>query len=167
MRLVIFALFTLIAALRPLETRGAVFTTTTSFPGWPAELLSDTFHEVELSEREAQFSKDFPGRVAKFSDGQRDYIVRWILKESRKLHPAADCLRGAGFAVHPLPIRKDARGSQWGCALARREQLELKVCEQIKDQAGESWSDVSAWFWAAALQQSEGPWWAVSIIEHM
>lgn len=165
MRVVLLLLLSLTAAIRPLTRGEAAVSTPPSFPGWPARLIGAEVHELELSPREAHFAKDFPGKVAKFSDGQRDFIVRWITKESRKLHPAADCMRGAGYSIQPLPIRKDAQGKQWGCASARRGTLQLRVCEQIEDQAGHSWSDVSAWFWAAFLRRSEGPWWSVTLIE--
>jgi hypothetical protein len=39
------------------------------------------------------------------------------------------------------------------------------VYERIYDVAGNSWSDVSAWYWAALLGKSAGPWWSVVIAE--
>ena len=36
------------------------------------------------------------------------------------------------------------------------------VCERIFDHDGNAWTDVSAWYWAATMGQSAGPWWAVT-----
>jgi len=74
-------------------------------------------------------------------------------------------VRHALLVIDPLPVRVDARSRRWGCFLATRRAERLAVCESIRDEAGQSWTDVSAWYWAAALSQSRGPWWAVTVVE--
>jgi hypothetical protein len=41
----------------------------------------------------------------------------------------------------------------------------MQVCERIYDQAGASWTDVSSWYWDAALGRSQGPWMAVAVAD--
>jgi hypothetical protein len=81
------------------------------------------------------------------------------------LHPALDCFRGSGYTVRLLAGRRDATGRSWGCFVASRDALELRVCERIEDSTGRSWTDVSSWYWAALLGPSEGPWLAVTRVE--
>ncbi len=69
---------------------------------------------LPLSDREQRFVSGFPGRIARFTDGKREIIVRWVTRETRMLHPAADCFRGMGYAIRPLPIYIDERGRHWG-----------------------------------------------------
>ena len=49
------------------------------------------------------------------------------------------------------------------CFTARKDGVALRVCEQIEDAAGRRFADTSAWYWAAALGQSQGPWRAVTV----
>lgn len=49
------------------------------------------------------------------------------------------------------------------CFTARKDGVALRVCEQIEDAAGRRFADTSAWYWAAALGQSTGPWRAVTV----
>lgn len=157
-----FVLMVLLAALRPFTNEPSVQHARGAFPGWPSEFEGKSLVELPLSAREQGFVADFPGEVGRFSDGDREIIIRWIEKESRKLHPAADCFKGAGYEVTPLPIQKDGAGQTWGCFAAQRDLKNLSVCEQIRDQTGQTWSDVSSWFWAAFLGRTSGPWWAVT-----
>lgn len=104
--------------------------------------------------------------LGRFTDGSREIIIRFISRPSRKLHSAADCLKGSGYTVEPRPIRVDRQGNYWGCMLAERGGTDrFHVCERIVDTAGNGWYDVSTWFWAALLERSEGPWWAVTVAE--
>ncbi|MCB0344806.1 MAG: hypothetical protein KDD66_06805 [Bdellovibrionales bacterium] len=135
------------------------------FPGWPESFRGSLLSQLELSERERLFIKDFPGKIARFSDGGREIIIRWVEHPTRKLHPAADCLKGAGYKVSPLPIAIDAVGDRWGCVLAARGADASRVCERIEDDDGQGWTDVSSWFWNAVLRSSNGPWWALTVAE--
>lgn len=132
---------------------------------WPKEFEGAVLIPVLLTEKERAFSRGFPGQIARFTDGSREIIFRRIVRASRKLHPAADCLKGSGFTVEPRPIRIDFKGKHWGCVEAKRLSESLHVCEQIYDMDGQSWSDTSSWFWSALLNRTQGPWSAVTIAE--
>jgi hypothetical protein len=119
---------------------------------------------MPLSARDARFSRGFPGRIAAFSDGQTQYIARWVERPTRKLHSSSDCLRGAGYAIAYGPARRDERGRLWSSFTATRAGECLQVDERIEDEAGQAWTDVSAWYWFAVLQKSRGPWWAVTTV---
>jgi hypothetical protein len=148
-----------------------------AFPGWPAHFAGRALHQVPLSAREQRFDTGFPGQVARFTDGQREIIVRWVTQETRKLHPSTDCLKGVGYTIQPLPLWTDPAGNRWGCALAQRGAETLRVCERIAahlepdialPQGAEvraGWADVSSWYWAAFFGQTHGPWWAVTVAE--
>lgn len=136
-----------------------------AFAGWPTEWESQPLREVPLSEREIRFNQNFPGRIAKFTDGRREFILRWVTEGTRQLHPSSDCFRGLGYSVHPEPAILDAQQARWSCFAATRGNLRLRVRERISDQLGAEWTDVSAWYWSVLLQQTSGPWLAVTIIE--
>lgn len=125
---------------------------------WPRELEGKPLQMIELSGAEKSFLADFPGSVGRFTDGSRELIVRIIDRETRKLHPAADCLKGAGYTVKPLPLFVDREGRKWGRVEARRGSTVLEVREMIVDSRGSSWSDVSSWFWAGVLKRAKGPY---------
>ncbi len=56
-------------------------------------------------------------------------------------------------------MMQDEEGRRWACFLARKGGNVLRVRERICAAEGDgAWTDVSAWFWAAALGKSEGPW---------
>jgi len=155
------------AALAPLLHRPTVAAAgvAAGFPGWPARYEGRALTEMPLTRREAGFLQDFPGRVGRFSDGRREIIVRWIDAPTRLLHPAADCFRGIGYGVTPLPIRRDAAGAAMGCFRAQHGSDGLTVCEVIRDGRGESWPDVSAWYWHAILGATAAPWWSFVVAE--
>lgn len=135
----------------------------TTFPGWPAQLEGRPLTPLPLTAREAGFVRDFPGRIGRFSDGSREIILRWVAAPTRKLHPAADCLRGSGYTIVPLPARISETGAAMSCFRARRGGEAMSVCEVIRDEAGSSWPDVSAWYWHALTGRGRGPWWSLTI----
>ena len=51
----------------------------------------------------------------------------------------------------------------WRCFEAVRGAQRLRVCERIVDARGNGFTDTSAWYWAAALGQSQGPWQAITV----
>ena len=122
------------------------------FPGWPTRYEGRALIELPLTPREAAFVQDFPGRVGRFSDGRREIIIRWVGAPTRRLHPAADCFRGSGYGITPLPVRRDAAGAAMGCFRASHAARRMTVCELIRDEHGESWPDVSAWYWHAHVR---------------
>jgi hypothetical protein len=125
-----------------------------SFPGFPAAYAH--MNELPLAEHERMFLRDFPGKLAKFSDGERHYVVRWVHATTRRLHPAADCFRASGYTL------EQTRDGFW----AERNGTRVHVHETIRDASGRTYRDVGAWYWAATRGQSKGPWWSVTTISN-
>jgi hypothetical protein len=167
----VFLLAALAAALAPLLAGGqeAAIAADRNFPGWPTHHEGRALTELPLTQREAAFVRDFPGRVGRFSDGRREIIIRWVGAPTRRLHGAADCFRGSGYGVTPLPGRTDGAGAVMGCFRASLHTHpgveQLTVCELIRDERGASWPDVSAWYWSGLLGASPAPWWAFVVAE--
>jgi hypothetical protein len=136
-----------------------------SFPGWPAHFEGRALIALPLTPREARFVEGFPGRVGRFHDGRREIIVRWVATPTRLLHPAADCFRGVGYAIAPLPARRSAGGEVMSCFRATRGKEAMTVCELIRGAQGNHWPDVSAWYWSALLGSSPAPWWSYVVAE--
>jgi len=136
---------------------------------WPAAFPSQfegrALTALPLGERDRRFADDFPGQIGRFSDGAREIILRHTTRATRRLHPASDCLRASGFAIDPLPARRGPDGRTWGCFAARKPPDALRVCEQVRDAAGRSWPDPSAWYWPALTGASPGPWSSTTIVE--
>jgi hypothetical protein len=131
------------------------------FPGWPSHYEGRELSPLPLSDRETNFLRDFPGRVGRFSDGRREIIVRWVSEPTRLLHPAADCFRGSGYSIAPLPTKIDRAGAMMGCFRATRDGFAMTVCEAVRDEHGRSWPDASSWYWTTMLSGSDGPWWSI------
>ncbi len=83
------------------------------FPGWPSKFENKTLTPIALNEMETSFASDFPGRIARFSDGERELIIRWVTEPTRKLHPSSDCFQGLGYIVKPLAAHRDEHGALW------------------------------------------------------
>lgn len=162
----LFIFACLIAAAIPwLKTSAEHKNSTQEFPGWATALDVGAMQELSHSQGELRFEKEFPGRIGKFSDGEKEYAVRWVTEATRLLHPAGDCLKATGYEIKPQPLFIDEQGNRWGCNLAVRKDQNLKVRERIFDGAGKNWTDVSSWYWSALLGNSKGGWWAVTVIE--
>jgi hypothetical protein len=158
----------LAAAFVPLLPMGSLSKSAPlQFPGWPTSFENRALKRLPLSEREKRFVSGFPGRMAKFNDGQRTILIRWVTAGTRKLHPASDCFRGIGYHVRPMPLRADSKGNLWGSIRCTREREMVEVRERIHDRSNGSWSDVSSWYWAALLGKSTGPWWAITVVERL
>ena len=160
-----FVLAAIAAALAPLFARNSDTAVAKDFPGWPTHYEGRALTELPLTQRELAFVRDFPGRVGRFSDGRSEIVIRWVGAPTRRLHPAADCLRGSGYTITPLPGRTDAAGAAMGCFRARHGTERMTVCELIRDQRGASWPDVSAWYWNGMLGASPAPWWSFVVAE--
>jgi hypothetical protein len=152
-----------LAALVPLPGARSAPASTAEFPGRPSHFEGRPLRELSLGPTEKRFAIDFPGRIGRFTDGEREVVIRWVSSETRKLHPAVDCFRGVGYSVTPTPLSIDAAGSRWGTFVATRGDERLEVRERVYDASGHHWTDVSAWYWAAALGKSDGPWWAITV----
>jgi len=133
------------------------------FPGWPNQLDGKTLTPLPLTELEQRFMSDFPGRIGRFTDGEREIVIRWVIEGTRKLHPASDCFQGLGYSIKPLALHRDDSGSLWSSFSASKGNERLRVYERINSESDESWTDVSAWYWSALHQG--GPWWAITVAE--
>lgn len=156
-----------LAAAAPLvarPSRAGAAPSTAPF-AWPRQLDGRALTELPLTGRDRRFADDFPGRIGRFSDGTREIILRFTTTATRRLHPASDCLAAIGFTIAPLPARRGAGGTTWGCFAARKPGETLTVCEQIRDAAGRTWPDASSWYWPALAGTSTGPWWSTTIVE--
>jgi hypothetical protein len=136
-----------------------------AFPGWPSAFAGKTLTQLPLNEMEKQFATEFPGRIARFSDGEREIIIRWVTEATRKMHPASDCFQGLGYSVKPLAAYRDHNGSLWASFAATKADQQLRVYERINSDSGETWTDVSAWYWSALRQRGSGSWWAITVAE--
>lgn len=139
--------------------------TAQSFQQWPTEFEGLPLIRLPIAEKEQGFTDSFPGKIARFTDGSREIIIRYIEKPSRKVHPSADCFRGSGYKIQPQPISKDQNNNLWGCVTAKRNEKSYQVCERIYDETGKSWYDMSSWFWSTLLERKTGPWWAITVAE--
>jgi len=158
-----FLLICLCAALVPLaggflDQPGA----SAAFPGWPTHFEERPLTALPLTPLEESLQQEFPGRVGRFSDGQREIILRWVTQETRKLHTSSDCFKANGYQIKALPIKREGE-ALWSRFVAMRGDVRLEVAERIYAPAGGQWSDVSAWYWAAQLGRTHGPWWAVTV----
>lgn len=163
-----FLVLCVLAAFRPMMSNGGSEVgnaAVSDFPGWAALPGLAHFTPLSLSPRDARFAEQFPGKISAFGDGQYIWIARWVAQPTRKLHPAADCLRAVGYSVHPEPIFADNSGAHWGVISASHGSGKLTVRERIIDRAGREFTDVSAWYWAAVLEKSTGPWWCLTRID--
>lgn len=160
--LAVFLMACLLAALAPLASPTSAPPVTADFPGWPTVFEGRPLRALALTEVEARFVYSFPGRIGRFSDGEREIVMRWIAAPTRKVHAASDCFKGSGYRVTPLPLQT-THGAPWGAFSAERRDQRLNVREAIVDASGQRWSDVSAWYWAAMRGGTQGPWWAITV----
>jgi hypothetical protein len=134
---------------------------------WPQSFEGRALRPLALSAVEERFLAQFPGAIARFTDGSRVITLRHVTAATRKLHPAADCYRGLGYAISHIALsaRSDSTRPQalQRCFIASKGGRDLQVCEYIEDAAGHSYTDASAWYWAAVTGDSEGPWRAVTV----
>jgi len=135
------------------------------FSGWPTEFEGKTLTPLPLTDVERRFASEFPGRIGRFTDGNREIIIRWVTEATRKLHPSSDCFQGLGYNVKPLPAHRDANGSLWASFAATKGNNRLRVYERINNDSGETWTDASAWYWSAVRHEDGGPWWAFTVAE--
>lgn len=163
--LIICALAALIPMFPLRSQQSNVASARVAFGEWPARFEGHALTPLPLTERELRFGNDFPGKIGRFSDGRREVIVRWVYEATRRLHSASDCFEGIGFSVRPLPLHVDENGSRWSSFVATRGKERLRVRERIYTDTGESWTDVSSWYWAALQDTHPGPWWAITVAE--
>lgn len=131
---------------------------------WPGQFEGKPLAELPLSSRQKTFLRGFPGQVKLFSDGKRKIIWRIVVKETRQLHPSADCYRGMGYSVDLLPILVESSGVRWNRFRASNEREKLDVRETIEDAQAKHWTDVSSWYWDAFLRKTKGPWQVITVV---
>lgn len=151
-------------AMLPLAREAAPLREATRAVEWPLRFDNRPLRPLALSPVEQRFASAFPGAIGRFSDGERLLVLRDVQRPTRMLHPAADCYRGLGYAIADARLERDDRQRLWRCFEARRGMQRLRVCERIADATGLAFTDTSAWFWAAALGRSTGPWQAVTTV---
>jgi hypothetical protein len=120
---------------------------------WPTEWRGQALQPLARSAVEERFAERFPGRIAR------------LLRPTRMLHPADDCWRGLGWRLQATRLERDAEQALWRCFEATRGDERVRVCERIVDAHGEAFTDSSAWFWAASLGRSDGPWRAITRVQ--
>lgn len=135
-----------------------------------AELLAhwqgQPVRPLALSAVEQRFAERFPGAITRLTDGRQIVVLRDVAVPTRMLHPAADCYRAIGYRIEGERLEKMADFDDapvQRCFTARKGDVALRVCEQIEDAQGQHFADTSAWYWAAALGRSQGPWRAVTV----
>ncbi|MCL2524803.1 MAG: hypothetical protein FWF20_02305 [Betaproteobacteria bacterium] len=123
---------------------------------------------LALSAVEQRFAERFPGRITRLTDDRQIVVLRDVTVPTRMLHPAADCYRALGYRIEGEHLERTAASNDapvQRCFTARKTGAALRVCEQIEDARGQHFSDASAWYWAAAMGQSRGPWRAVTVTQ--
>ncbi|MEO8079960.1 MAG: exosortase Q [Caldimonas sp.] len=130
---------------------------------WPRQWQGRPLRPLALGDVEARFASQFPGRIARLTDDRSVIVWREVLSPTRMLHPAADCYRGLGYRIDDARLERDADGALWRSFVASRPGRRVRVAERIVDARGGSYTDASAWFWAAELGRSPGPWQALTV----
>lgn len=140
------------------------------FNEWPAAWDGAPLRPMALTGVEQRFAQQFPGAIARMTDGERLFVLRRVDAPTRMLHPAVDCYRALGYRIDHARLERDAQERIWRCFSAAKKQTgrqgqTLRVCERIVDADGTAFTDTSAWYWAAAGGRSQGPWQAVTRVE--
>ncbi len=164
---VIFVSIMLMCAARPMwwpanqtnSHTNATLEENWAFDAW--NTTHQTLYKLPLSEVEQSFAANFPGHIARFTNGNTVWVVRHTVKPTRMLHSSVDCYRGLGYKVSMQRVVENAQHQRWRCFDATKGQR-LQVCERIVDKQGKQWTDVSAWYWENMLKQNQHAWWAIT-----
>lgn len=138
-----------------------------TFAGWPSQFEGQQLEPIKLADVTERFAKQFPGKIAVYTTGKCRVVYRWVTRPTLQLHPSSNCYKASGYEIKWLPEYRDPNDARWTAFQARKGAEKLLVRERIYDQEGHSWTDVSSWYWAAVLKQSNSPWWAISIAERI
>ena len=164
MKRILFAALALTAAVAPaISMRDRPSGVAANTP-WPSTYEGRRIVSLASAPEDALLASQFPGSVARFSDGSRQIVLRRMDGATRRLHPARTCFRATGHDIAPAPMRV-SRGHAASCFAATRGGRTFLVCEQVRDGAGRSWPDISSWYWSALLGTSDGPWTAALTVE--
>jgi hypothetical protein len=160
----IFALSVAAAGAAPLVSHSNSQTPAPS-AAWPALFEGRALTPLPAAPEDALLARGFPGRVARFTDGRRQIVLRQVTAPTRRLHPASDCFRASGYGIRPAPMQVAQGRGPASCFLATRAGRTFRVCERIAGPRGESWPDVSSWYWSALLDPASGPWLAALTVQ--
>lgn len=163
-RVALFVALASAATLAPLMTKPDATASTGAFPGWPARHEGRALTMLAAAPEDAWLARRFPGRIARFSDGERQIVLRWTAGATRLLHPATTCFRGSGYTIDQAPMRRSADGTTSACFRASKGGRQLLACERVFA-GGESWPDISAWYWHALVDPAPDGYWAVLEVE--
>ena len=161
---VLFALSAGAAAAAPLVGRSGQAAPPPA-AAWPARYEGRPLTALPAAPEDAVLARAFPGRIARFSDGRRQIVLRQVAAPTRRLHPASDCFRATGYTIRPAPMQVAEGQGPSSCFLAVRGGRTFRVCERIGGADGRSWPDVSSWYWSALLDPASGPWLAALTVE--
>ena len=134
------------------------------FPGWPRHFDGAPLSRLPPGPQDEWFARDFPGRVARFATQDKQVVIRWVDSPTRRLHPASQCFRGAGYSIAQLPMRLAGGAGAMSCFAATKGADVLEVCEKIEDANGRTWSDVSSWYWGALARPDAAGWWSYVVV---
>jgi hypothetical protein len=132
---------------------------------WPQAVDGAPLRPLALSAVERRFAERFPGRIGRFESPEATWVLRDVSRPTRTLHPASDCFRGLGYRIGLAQLEHDGQSRLWRCFVAEQGGQRVRVCERIVDANAQAFTDTSAWFWAATLGQSAGPWRAMTRVE--
>jgi hypothetical protein len=157
----------LVAALAPLfRHQQAPLQLPDTWPPFPDAIAGRALQVSPSSELEAPWIAAFPGRIGRFSDGERLWILRQVASATLALHSSVRCLTAAGWSVAPAQAWRDAEGRTWSSCRARLGERTALVRERVESSStGASWPDVDAWRHDAWLGRDPGPWCAFTSIE--
>lgn len=136
-------------------------------PEWPTELDGQPLRPLAMSDVEQRFAERFPGQIGRFASYGDSVILRIASRPTRMLHPAADCYRGLGYRIKDIRLERDDKARLSRCFVAWRNGVALRVCERLEGADGQAFTDTSAWYWAAMLGRTSGPWLAVTTARHL
>lgn len=117
------------------------------------------------SREEQAFARSFPGSLSSHRWGDKQVILRQVVRATRKLHPSRDCLRAAGYDTTESITVRCIDGSDWSKFVATKDGKQLVVHERItSSQDASTWTDIQAWYWSAIRHPLNGPWRAETVI---
>jgi hypothetical protein len=160
------ALATMLAAVAPLWPDSGTAPPRLA-ADWPASFEGRAITPIAPAPEDAQIARDFPGHIARFTDGRRQIVLRRVATATRRLHPARNCFGALGYDVAPAPMRITGGGRTSSCFEAIGHGRRLLICEQVGDRAGRAFPDIPSWYWPALLGSSRGPWLAAMTVERL
>jgi exosortase/archaeosortase family protein len=153
---------------------------------WPESWEGRALVPVNASAETENFWRGFPGEYREFlivpeerdeTPGPYDRaVLRFTREATRRLHPAEDCFRGAGYRIKSLPLELDGGNIRWSGFECEKSGARYRVRQCVISVPGNdlsnldalirgavSWPDVSSWYWDTARPFSDAPPTAVAI----